>query len=389
LEDFLTTRLASLIEYYTWRIDMAEDKSSKTEEASPRKKQKAREQGQVARSRDLTNIAGTTAAIATLLWEAPDALQHWSGLYRRMLDISIAQQLDLGSPVLYWVAVEAFRWTVPAMLAGLAMCTAFSLAQGGFVFAPEALAFNFGRMSPAAKLQSMFSLTGLSGLLKSLLPFAAMIYVCSAVLTSHWTTIVQASLLGLGSYASFLSSLCIELLWKCGMVLGLWAGVDYFLTWRKMEGDLKMTKQELKEEFKESDGNPAVKGRIRKMQRQVRKRQMTKSVETATVVVTNPTHFAVALRYETDMEAPVVIAKGQDLLAQEIKEVALWSGVPMVENRPLAQLLYRSVEVGSPIPSKLYTAVADILAFVYRARAEAVRAAARQRANASGNGGPS
>lgn len=380
------TRLALLIECCTWRIDMAEDKASKTEQASPRKRQKAREQGQVARSRDLTNIAGATAAIATLIWEAPDALQHWSGLFRKMLDISTAQQLDFGSPVLYWAAVETFRWSVPAMLAGLVACVAVSVAQGGFVFAPEALAFKFARISPATKLQSMFSLTGLAGLLKSLLPFFAMIYVCSAVLTARWSTIVQASMLGLSPYASFLNSLCIELLWKCGMVLALWAGVDYFLTWRKMEGDLKMSKQEMKDEFKESDGNPTVKGRIRKIQRQLRKQQMTKNVETATVVVTNPTHFAIALRYELDMEAPVVVAKGQDLLAQEIKQVALWSDVPMVENRPLAQLLYRAVEVGSPIPSKLYAAVADILAFVYRARAEAARAAARNRANAMGKG---
>lgn len=148
-----------------------------------------------------------------------------------------------------------------------------------------------------------------------------------------------------------------------------------------------MSRQDLKQEFKESDGNPVVKGRIRKIQRQVRKRQMTKDVETATVVVTNPTHFAVALKYELDMEAPIVVAKGQDLFAQEIKEVARWNGVPMVENRPLAQALYRSVEVGSPISAKLYMAVADILAFVFRARAEAARVAARNRVTPPGNGG--
>jgi flagellar biosynthetic protein FlhB len=366
---------------------MAEDKSSKTEQATPRRRLKAREQGQVARSRDLTNLAGVTAAIGVLLWEAPDALQRFGGMYRRMLDISTSQQLDLGSPVLYWVGLEAFRWSVPAMLAGLAASLGISFAQGGFVFAPGSLGFNFGRLSPAKKLQQMFSISGLAGLLKSLLPFGAMLYVCSAVLMSRWTTITQASTVGLRPYASFVSSMCIELLWKCGLVLALWAGIDYFLTWRKMEGDLKMSRQDIKDEFKESDGNPAIKNKIRRMQRQMRKRQMAKHVETATVVVTNPTHFAIALRYELDMEAPIVVAKGQDLIAQEIKEVARWSGIPMVENRPLAQALYRSVEIGSPIPAKLYAAVADILAFVFRARAEAERAAARQRATPEGNGG--
>jgi flagellar biosynthetic protein FlhB len=365
---------------------MAEDKSSKTEQATPRRRQKAREQGQVARSRDLTNIAGASAAIAVLLWEAPDALQRFGGLYRRMLDLATSQKLDTSSPVLFWVSLETLRWSVPAMLAALVVSTAASVAQGGFLFAPQSLAFNFGRMNPASKLGQMFSISGMSGLLKSLLPFAAMLYVCSGELSSHWTALVQASTMSLHTYAIFLSSMCIELLWKCGMVLALWAGVDYFLMWRKMEGDLKMSRQDMKDEFKESDGNPAVKGRIRRIQRQARKRQMTKDVETATVVVTNPTHFAIALRYEIDMEAPIVVAKGQDLIAQEIKEIARWSGIPMFENRPLAHALYRSVDVGSAIPAKLYTAVADILAFVFRARAEAARAA-RNRANPPQNGG--
>jgi flagellar biosynthetic protein FlhB len=366
---------------------MAEDSSSRTEQATPRKRNKAREQGQVARSRELSNIAGSVAAVSVLLWEAPDALQRFGGMLRRMLSVATEQQLDAGSPILFWVGAEALRWSVPAMLAGLFASTAANLAQGGFVFAPGTLSFNIGRMNPASKLQSMFSITGLTGLLKSLLPFGAMIYVCSAVLTSRWTTIIEASTLNFRAFGSFLSSMCIELLFKCGMVLAVWAGIDYFLTWRKMEGDLKMSRQEMKEEVKESDGNPATKGRIRRVQRQARRRKMTKNVETATVVVTNPTHFAVALKYEMNMEAPIVVAKGQGIIALEIKEVARWSGIPMVENRPLAQALYRSVEVDSPIPAKLYAAVADILAFVFRARAEAARAAARKRATVPPNGG--
>lgn len=367
---------------------MPEDSSSKTEQATPRRRLKAREQGQVARSRDLSNIAGAAAAVSVLLWEAPDALQRFSGMLCRMLNVATAQRLDTGSPILLWVGLEALRWSVPAMLAGMVASTAANLAQGGFVFAPQSLSFNPERLNPATKLQSMFSISGMAGLLKSLLPFSAMLYICFAVVSSHWTTIVEASTLSFRAYGIFLSSMCIELLWKCGMVLAAWAAADYFLTWRKMENDLKMSKQEIKEEFKESDGNPAIKGKIRRLQRQSRRKKMTKNVETATVVVTNPTHFAVALKYELNMEAPVVVAKGQGLIALEIKELARWSGVPMVENRPLAQALYRSVEVDSPIPAKLYAAVADILAFVFRARAEAARAAARNRTTSQPNGGP-
>jgi flagellar biosynthetic protein FlhB len=147
--------------------------------------------------------------------------------------------------------------------------------------------------------------------------------------------------------------------------------VDYLLVWQKLEGDLKMSRQDMKDEHKQSEGNPAIKGRIRRLQRSMRRRQMLRDTEKASVVITNPTHFAIALRYEMAMEAPIVIAKGRDHLAQEIKEVARWHGIPVLENPPLAQALYRTVEVGRPIPAALYAAVAEILAFVFRAQARA------------------
>lgn len=160
-----------------------------------------------------------------------------------------------------------------------------------------------------------------------------------------------------------------ELCWKSGLVLLTWSAVDYLLVRQKMEGDLKMSRQELRDELRQTEGNPSTKGRIRRLQRQMRRRQMLRDTEKASVVITNPTHFAVALRYELDMDAPIVVAKGRDFLAQEIKEVALWHGIAVLENPPLAQALYYTVEVGSPIPATFYVAVAEILAFVFRAQA--------------------
>jgi flagellar biosynthetic protein FlhB len=162
-----------------------------------------------------------------------------------------------------------------------------------------------------------------------------------------------------------------ELVWKSGLVLVGWAGVDYLLVWQKNESDLKMSRQDMKDEAKQTEGNPANKGRIRRLQRSLRRRQMLRDTEKASVVITNPTHYAVALRYEMEMAAPIVVAKGRDFLAQEIKEVARWHGIPILENRPLAQALYKTVEVGQPIPGALYAAVAEILAFVFRAQARA------------------
>jgi len=217
----------------------------------------------------------------------------------------------------------------------------------------------------------MFSLAGLSGILKSLLPFSVIVWIGISTITKHWDVIVHSSELGARFYAGFLASTMWELVWKSGIVLVCWAGVDYLLVWQKLEGDLKMSRQDLKDEMKQTEGNPEIKGRIRRLQRSLRRRQMLRDTEKASVVITNPTHFAVALRYEMDMEAPIVIAKGRDFLAQEIKEVARWHGIAVLENPPLAQALYRTVEVGRPIPAALYAAVAEILAFVFRAQARA------------------
>jgi len=161
-----------------------------------------------------------------------------------------------------------------------------------------------------------------------------------------------------------------HLIWKSGLILFAWAGVDYLLLWLKNEGDLKMSRQDIRDELKQSEGNPESKARIRRIQRQMRRKQMIKAAETATVVITNPTHYAVALRYEADMAAPMVVAKGRDYLAARIKEVARLHDIPVMENRPLAQALYKGVEVGDPISADLYHAVAEILVLIYKAQTE-------------------
>jgi flagellar biosynthetic protein FlhB len=177
-----------------------------------------------------------------------------------------------------------------------------------------------------------------------------------------------------------------ELCWKSGLILLVWSGADYLLLWMKSEGDLKMSRQDIRDEVKSTEGNPANKARIRRMQRQARRKRMIKAAETATVVITNPTHYAVALRFEKDMAAPEVVAKGLDLLAAQIKEIARDRGIPVMENRALAQALYKGVEVGDAIPAALYHAVAEILVMVYKAQEEVKRREAQKRASANPSG---
>ena len=358
---------------------------SKTEQATPRRREKAREQGQVARSRELPGVFAIAAVGGVITMMAPTAITHWTTLYRETIHAAASGDIESNGPVLYWSAVEVLRWIVPILMAAMVLSLLTGLAQGGVNFAPGALAPKFDRFNPATRLGQIFSPIALSNLLKSLLPFAAILWISFNTIRAHWETMTHASSLGLRPFSSFVGSMVLELTWKSGLVLLAWSAVDYVLTLKKMEGDMKMTKQEVREESKDTDGNPAIKSRIRQLQRAMRRKQSLKAAATATVIVTNPTHFAVALRYEVDMPAPVVVAKGRNLLAEKIKQLGRENGIMLVENKPLAQALYKSVEVGDSIPGQLYQAVAEILAMVFRAQAEVRKSDAERRSrNASG-----
>lgn len=356
--------------------------SSKTEQATPRQRQRARERGQVTRSREL-NGALAMAAVAGVIWfMGRDAVPRWTTFFRNVLESAGTDSIDANGPLLFWTSIEAMSWVFPILAAALGVALFTGLAQGGFVFAPEALTPKMERLSPAGKLRQMVSLAALSTILKSLIPFSAIIWIGYICIRGHWGEILGSSYSDSRRFAGLVSGMLVEIFWKCGLVLLAWAGVDYLLLWRKNEGDLKMSRQDIKDEMKQSEGNPASKARIRKLQRQSRRKQMLKATETATVVITNPTHYAVALRYEGKMAAPVLVAKGLDLLAAKIKEVAWLHDIPVMENRPLAQALYKGVEVGDPIPAALYHAVAEILVVVYKAQAEVRAREAQRRANA-------
>ena len=345
--------------------------SNKTEKPTTRRRRKARDEGQVVRTRELSGMLALLAAIAVFGWQASGVALQWRGFLQSTFNVSVAESLNPSSPVLFWVRWEALRWIFPTIGTAWLVAVATSVMQGGLVFAPEALAPKPERMNPASKLQQMFSISSLSGLLKALPPLVCILYLTYGVFSRNWQQIVQASNLELASAIRLTLALILEIGWKSLAVLMILAAVDYLITWRKHESDLMMSREEIREEHKETEGNPAIKARIRRLQRQVQRRQMLIDTETATVVVTNPTHFAVALRYDPQMEAPVVVAKGRDQLAQEIKDVARWANIPILENPPLAQALFRFAAIGQQIPAQLYAAVAEILAFVFRAQARA------------------
>jgi flagellar biosynthetic protein FlhB len=349
----------------------------KTEQPTPRRRLKAREQGQVPRSRELSSALATLAALFVLAWQMDKATAHWSQYTRHALSLAMTTDLKPETELLPRTAWFAIRWSAAPMGAAWLTAAIVSLAQGGVVFSPTSLAFNPSRLSPAAKLKQIFSVTGVSSLLKSLLPAGFILYLSAQVVMRDWNVLLHGTHWSPRQFTTFLLGRIFEISWKSMLVLLIWSALDYLLVRQKHESGLKMSREDIREEMKQTEGNPQIKMRIRRLQRQVRRRRMLEDVQRASVVVVNPTHFAVALQYGPDLAAPVVVAKGRNLLAEQIKQAARWHGIAIMENPPLAHALYRSVEVGQPIPAKLYAAVAEILAFVYRMQAQTARAGER------------
>ena len=354
---------------------MAHD--NKTEQASPRKREKAREKGQIPRSRDLSATCAALAATLLLANQMSRFPQAWGGLLRDCLNGAFSGNLRMDAlpPLLAHSGV--FLATAAALGVSWLVAIASSLAQGGFVVAPEALMPTGSRLNPGAKLGQIFSISGLRGLLKSLLPAAAVVYVAVACLQRDWLQLITLPARSSRGVLGFIVERVFEVGWKSSLVLLAWAVVDYLFERQHHESELKMSRQEVRDEYKETEGNPLIKQRIRRLMQRMRRRQMLEDTKRAAVVITNPTEYAIALEYGPEMAAPVVVAKGRNRLAAEIKQVARWQGIPLVENPPLAHVLYRSVEVGHSVPPKLYTVIAEVLAAIYRAQARAMAAGVR------------
>ena len=346
--------------------------SDKTEQATPRRRQKAREKGQVARSRELISSLAVAAAVAVTAAQAARFVVLWKSLLWHGLDAAAGQDLAAATPLFTFSGV--FQAVAVVLVVSWLTAMIAAVTQGGLVFAGTALQPDVSRLNPASRLQQLFSLPSLGRLLKTLLPGSAIAYLAASILIRDWAALLRLCRLGIPATASYGASRAFEIAWKSCLVLLLWSGADYFIEKRKLEGDLRMSRQDLKDEYKETEGHPTVKARIRRLRRQVLRRRMLDDVKRASVVITNPSEFAVALEYGSQMAAPVVIAKGRNLLAQQIKQAARWHGIPLVENPSLAHALYRAVEIGQSIPPKLYAVVAAVLAAIYRAQERANQA---------------
>jgi flagellar biosynthetic protein FlhB len=345
----------------------------RTEQATQRRREKASQEGDVLHSRELSAAAGTLAGVMALGALGTRSLLAWRAAFAGFLELGAPSRWEPATlaPTLASIRrlmVEVLgpaAWTM-TVVAAAALCAGV-LQTGGVNITASAIGLKPERINPVTNIRNLFSLRAASRLAKSLIP-ATLLGIFAVQRVARQFTLPPFSLTRIEQLGSDVYGLLLAAAW---LLFG-WSAIDYLVEWRSRESRLRMSRDDMRDEMKETEGSPQTRGRIRNLQRQMRRRRVKADVSRAAVVVTNPTHYAVALGFDfKTMETPRVLAKGRNLLAEEIKAEARWAGVPIVENPPVAQSIYRSVEVGQPIPVDLYAAVAAILAYLYRQRVEA------------------
>ena len=343
----------------------------RTERATPKRERDARRKGQVARSRELTTAALIAGGAAILIGQGADMVAQAAQLLRDALSFTpadFASSADMAAAFGVLLG-SGMRVVAPILLLGFVAALVAPLMLGGWNFSAEALMPQFSRLDPIAGLGRIFSVRAWMDLLIGLLKVAVLGGIGAAVL---WTK--RHELAGLSGMEAVVAMSragadVLGLLGWLSLGLAVIAGIDVPWQWWRHGRDLRMTKQEVREEYKQSEGRPEVKARIRQVQQALARRRMMSAVPTADVIVTNPTHYAVALRYSPDrMRAPRVVAKGADLVAAAIRDLATEHRVPIVSAPPLARALYRSVALEQEIPDALFQAVAQVLSYVYQLR---------------------
>lgn len=341
----------------------------KTEEATPKKKSDSRKKGQVPRSKDVglsLTMVVTTLVIITLSGFVVNILKN-NVIYflgdMGTMELTENSLKGINMLLLSKAAMAIMPIILPIMIAGVVA----SLIQSGFLVVKDAIKPSFGKLNPINGFKNMFSKKALVELVKNLILISIVIYIAYSYVKDNFNKIMQIGNIYLPSLGIEVKSLIVGIFIKICILLVVIAIIDYVVQYILFQKDIRMTKQEIKEEYKQMEGDPQIKSKIKQKQREMSQRRMMQSVGDATVVITNPTHLAVAIKYiEGESEAPKVVAKGADAIAIKIKEKALESKVPIIENKPLARMIYETVDIDKEIPQDMYQAVAEVLAMIYK-----------------------
>jgi flagellar biosynthetic protein FlhB len=347
---------------------MAKD-PRKTEPATPKRRQKARDEGQVARSIELTNSAIFLAIVINAIFFSQYLYRHLFDIFRwgfgDLLNTHITQQ-NIYSLIIF--VMEQFLLTIlPWLGVILFVGLAINIYQVGWKVTTKPLAPKLSKLNPLNGVKRLFSMQALLNLLKSVAKVVVVGLVLYYALKDETNNLINLMDQSVGSILLYISKISYKIILKILFILVPIGILDFLYQKHDYEENMKMTKEEVKDERRQAEGDPQVKSKIRSKQFEIIRRRMLQEVPKADVIITNPTHIAVALKYErNEMDAPMVIAKGAGLIAERIKKIASENSVPIVENKPLARTIFKTVELGEYIPEELYKAVAEILAYVYR-----------------------
>lgn len=353
---------------YRYSLDLQLFAGEKTEKATPRRRQEARKKGQVAKSNEVPGALVILCGFLTLSLMAGSMKDRLfrliTGIYENSLTLDLTV-LNVGTffTQIFW---DLLMLLVPIFLVTFVIAVLGNYVQIGFLLTGTGLQPKFSKLNPIQGFKRLFSLRSLVEFAKSLFKMSVIGYIVYLTLWGSKEEMLGLAHLPLGGVLGYVGGLTVSLGLKISAALVVMSILDYMYQKYEYEKNLRMSKQDIKDEYKKTEGDPLVKSKIRERQRKMAMQRMMQEVPKADVVITNPTHYAVALKYESGMEAPKVVAKGVDLIALKIREVAKANGVVTMENRQLARALYDQVEIGEMIPAELFQAVAEVLAYVYR-----------------------
>jgi flagellar biosynthetic protein FlhB len=356
---------------YLFDINLQLFTGEKTESATPKRKKESREKGQVLQSKEINSAL---ILLFTFLALQLAGKYIYNNLALYMINIYTYTINDEtlftvnGIHKLFIVMVgQAVKVVIPVLGCAFVVGLLSSYMQVGFLFTTKPLAFKLDRLNPINGFKKIFSKKSIVEFVKSLIKIAVVGYVTFSYVLKQSKHVVNILDMEIPGIIALLGKATMSVALRAAIVLIILAALDYFYQKWEYENELKMSKQEIKEEYKQTEGDPQIKSKIKEKQRQMAMRRMMQDVPKADVIITNPTHYAVAVRYDQEQDkAPIVLAKGQDLIALNIRELAEKNEVPIIENKPLARALYSSVEIGEDIPPDLYQAVAEVLAYVYK-----------------------
>ena len=355
---------------------MAEsDQGEKTEDATQQRRDDFRKRGQVAQTKELASVLLMFAAVLSIWMLGQFFLVQIYEIFQMSLGTFLVSAARGGS----WIHAMGFAvektFLIVGPLMGIMWLVAFvsNVVQVGFLVNEEALSFKLDRIDPTQGFKRIFSMKSLVEGAKALFKLLLVGFVVFLIMKSEAVKLPYLASYTIAQIMEFMGTVFMKLFAGVGGFMLVLAGFDYLFQRWDLEQKMKMTKQEVKEEFKSREGDPLIKSRIRRVQREMATKRMMEDVPKADVIVTNPTHIAVALKYSQQMVAPTVVAKGAGAVADKIREVAKENRVPIVENKPLARAMFKTIKIGQMIPRELYTAVAEVLSYIYKLKRKRAR----------------